>query len=106
MPIVTGFVVQADGLPHIDKDPDASLTYTWDWNAWLAQRQQTGIASAQILADAGVTLVGVAFLSFGYVTQLVEGGTVFNSYKLVCRIISLPDQLVDDRTIVLDIKER
>ena len=100
-----GYVYKSDGFPHIDKDPNAILTYAWDWTDWLAQEGATSIQSAVITADAGVTKVGSAVIAGGVVSQTISGGTVGTSYKLVCRVTTTSN-LVDDRTIILDVVEK
>lgn len=99
------FVLRADGYPHIDKDPNATLNYTWDWKDWLVSAGGPTIVTAVVTADAGVTVSGAASIAAGLVTQILTGGTAGISYIATCRITT-SDALVDDRSIVLDVLAR
>lgn len=99
------FSTHADGFPHIDKDPDATLNYTWDYTRWLVRAGAPTILTAVITPESGITLVGSATIVAGLVTQTIAGGTAGESYKAVCRITT-SNGLTDDRTIVLDVRAR
>ena len=98
------FITGSDGYPHIDKDPDSQINYTWDWTAWMTRSGSTSISNATITPDAGLTLVGSPIIVSGLVTGVLSGGTLGNSYKVRCRI-NTNDGLIEDRTIVVDMKE-
>lgn len=99
------YIVQADGFPHIDKDSDAKLNYSWNWADWLVSAGSASIQSAVITADTGITVVGGATIQNGIVSQILSGGTVGVSYKVACKVTS-NDGLIDERTVVIDVKER
>jgi hypothetical protein len=98
------FIIGSDGYPHIDKDPNAQINYTWDWTSWLTRSGSTSISTTSVTPDTGITVVGSPAISSGLVTAVVSGGTLNGSYKLVCRI-NTNDGLIDERTIVVDVKE-
>mgnify|MGYP001013562374 CR=1 FL=1 len=98
------FIIKSDGYPHIDKDPGAKLPYTWDWTVWLANMGSASIDDATITAT-GLTVHGVAQINGGLVSQVISGGTAGTSYPVTCRV-QTNDGLIDDRTIVIDVKER
>lgn len=101
------FIVNiVDGFPHIDKSPGAELTYTLDWVDWLSNRNQSGLASAVVTPDSGLTMTGAAQIAGSKVTALLKAGLIYGSYKAAYRIVSSPDGLIDYRTIVIDIKQR
>jgi hypothetical protein len=107
MTSTTGFFYQSDGLAHIRKDPTSRLPYSWDWTGWLAKAGGGVIVSASIVADPGVVLIGIADFTTntGKVTQVVSGGVPGMSYKLVCGITT-DSGLYEERTIVLDVRDR
>jgi hypothetical protein len=99
------FVVHADGFGHIDKAPAADLKYTWDLTRWLAKTGNPTIASAAVVADVGITVSGAAAIAGPYVTQLITGGTLGESYKATLHFTTSDGQ-DDYRTIVLDVRAR
>lgn len=102
---MSDYITRADGFAHIEKDPDASITYTQDWTAWMAKCGVTTISSCTVVADNGLTLVGALTVSAGLVAQRISGGTAGRSYKVRWRPVFNTGES-DDRTIVLDVKDR
>ena len=86
------------------KDPAARLPYTWDWTPWLAEISDT-IDIATVAVPDGLTAVDPPVVDGGFVTQRVEGGTLDETYTLVCRITTVGG-LIDERHIDLTIVER
>ena len=99
------YVIKSDGFPHKTADPNSKKLYGWDWTNWLAQQGATSILSAVITVDTGLTLVGVAGVAGGLVTQVIQvAGAAGSSLKAVCRVTTTSG-IIDDRTIVLDVAE-
>jgi hypothetical protein len=86
------------------KDPAARLPYTWDWTPWLAEISDT-IDSATVAVPDGLTAVGERIVDGGFVTQKVEGGTIDDTYRMVCQIATTGG-LIDERSIYLTISNR
>lgn len=86
------------------KDPSALLEYTWDWALWLADVDDS-ISSATVTVPDGLTADGAAIVGDVLVTQRVSGGTVDETYTLVCQITTTGG-LVDERSIYLTIANR
>lgn len=83
------------------KDPSARLDYTWDWRPWLAAINDT-VSTATVFVPEGLTAVDATVIDDGLVTRRVEGGTVGETYKMVCRITTTGG-LIDEKTIHLTI---
>jgi len=99
------FVIESDGYPHITKDPDAKMPYTWDWSAWLSKVGSASISSAIVSVPTGLTSYGAVSIVGGMVSQIILGGTVGQSYSVSCKVTT-NDGLIDQRTIVIDVAER
>ena len=104
--MTTGYVIKSDGFPHIDKDPQAITPFSVDWTAWMAQKGAVALASATVTPDAGLTKVGSSSIVGGVVTQTLSGGVAGTSYKVVFHIVVVANVLEDERTIIIDVKER
>ncbi|MEV6014775.1 hypothetical protein [Streptomyces sp. NPDC051997] len=86
------------------KDPSARLDYTWDWAAWLADVADT-ISSATVTTPDGLTADGAPVVGDVLVTQQISGGTVDETYTVVCQITTVGGR-VDERSIYLTINNR
>lgn len=86
------------------KDPAARLDYTWEWSEWLADIADT-IGSATVTVPDGLTAVGVPVVDGTAVTQRVSGGTLDDSYTMVCQVTTAGG-LIDERSIYLTIIDR
>ena len=86
------------------KDPAARLDYTWDWSEWLAEVADT-ISSATVTMPAGLTAAGAPTVDDGAVTQRVSGGTLDDTYRMVCQITTAGG-LIDERSIYLTINNQ
>jgi len=100
--MTTSFVVNADGWPVIDKDPDAVLEYTLDWTDWLADVSDT-------ITSASVTVNGVTKASDSNttvkVTAWISGGTVGQMPSATYLIVTAGGR-TDERTIYFNIRQR
>lgn len=94
----------ADDDSSYIKDPAARLPYTWNWTPWLAEISDT-IDIATVAVPDGLTAVDAPVVDGGFVTQRVEGGTLDEAYRMVCRITTVGG-LIDERHIDLTIVER
>lgn len=87
------------------KDPDALLDFSWNWEPYLTQMNDT-IASVEFIAEDGITIdavaTGVGFLNY-ITTVWLEGGTLGEDYNVVHRITTT-DGRVDDRTMTIQIR--
>ncbi len=89
------------------KDPNAVLDYRLDWGGWLVPGES--IISAVWTVDSLSGVVVVASSLAGTVaTVWLSGGLVGQLARITCRIEtdSSPVHRVDDRTLLLEIKER
>lgn len=86
------------------KDPAARLDYTWGWSDWLAAVSDT-ISSGTVTLPDGLTAVGAPVVDDITVTQRVEGGTLDDTYRMVCQITTVGG-LIDERSIYLTISDR
>lgn len=87
--------------PTIDKDPDAVLDYSWNWEGWL---NGDTISSRTITADSGITVDSSQVVG-DVVTAILSGGTVGKTHRVRCRIVTAAG-LTEDRSIFLRIVER
>lgn len=99
---MTSFIVNADGWPVIDKDPDAALDYTIDWTAWLADVSDS--ISTKTVTGNGVT-IDTSSNTSNTVTAMVSGGVVGQMPSITVHIVTSGGR-EDDRTIYFNIKER
>jgi hypothetical protein len=86
------------------KDPSALLDYTWDWSEWLAEVTDT-ISSATVTVPDGLTRDGAPTVGDTAVTQRVSGGTLDDTYTMVCQITTAGG-LIDERSIYLTIRDQ
>ena len=84
------------------KDPAAKLDYKFDWTAYLTDISDT-IASVQFEADPSLTTSNPTFTT-NTATVWVAGGVVDSQVTVTCRITTAAGR-IDDRTILLKIKE-
>lgn len=79
------------------KDPDATLDYTLDWSEWMVSGDE--ITDADFIVPAGLTKV-VESNDTTKTTVWLSGGTVGQSYSIVCRITTSGGR-IDDRTFTI-----
>lgn len=85
------------------KDPAAVLDYDWDWTSWLTAASDT-IASHTVTAPAGLT-VEADEENDGIVTGWLSGGSLDESYDVVCQIVTTGGR-TDERTITIVIRNQ
>jgi hypothetical protein len=86
------------------KDPSACLDYSWDWTDWLTGIGDT-ISSATVTVPDGLTAAGDKAVADAVITQFVSGGTIGETYTLVCQITTSGGR-IDERSIYLIISNR
>lgn len=87
--------------PWIEKDPDASLDYEFDWSAWLGE---DNISSAVVQVSDGLTL-GSNSSTNTKVTVWLSGGSKGKTYTVTCRILTTGGR-TDDRSFRVKVMER
>ena len=86
------------------KDPDAVLDFKFDWAGWLASGET--ISARTITPDAGITVDSSSITDTSTtVTVWLSGGTVSQSYKVTCQIVTSASR-TDERTMIVRIRER
>ncbi|NIQ10461.1 MAG: hypothetical protein GWO10_16315 [candidate division Zixibacteria bacterium] len=86
------------------KDPNAYLDYKWDWDSWLASLEI--ISTATFVLSSGLTVGTYDITDAGKsVTAWISGGTDTSAEEATCRITTDAGR-IDDRTIILEIRER
>lgn len=85
-----------------DKDPSASLPWTFRWVNWLAGDTISG--TPVVTVDTGLTLVSQSNTTSDVVVKL-SGGTLGVTYRVACRITTAAGS-VDERTIGIRITDR
>lgn len=105
---MTTFVIDSLGRPLIDKDPDATLDFSFDWGDWLDVVSDSIVSANVTTTDADVTIEDFDVLGGSIVRVWVSGGTVGTTVPILCRITtaSSPIARIDDRTMYLKIVER
>lgn len=89
----------------LQKDPDAELTYQFDWSAWLGSAEIATSTFTLTGADADLTKDNPSIVTGNQKTQVrLLGGTAGLTYLLTNRITTneSPAQ-TDDRTIRIKI---
>ena len=84
------------------KDPDAVLDFSFDWTTWLDVAET--IDDYTIDADTGITVDSDGEVD-GVVTVWLSGGTAGLTYAVRCEI-DTTDSRTDERTIMIQVKER
>lgn len=100
--MTTSFVVNSDGWPVIDKDPDAVLDYSIDWADWLADVSDT-ISSHSVTVN-GMTK-NTSTNTTTKVTAWLQGGAAAQMPSATYQIVTAGGR-TDERTIYFNIKER
>jgi hypothetical protein len=98
------FVVSGSGRATIQKDPDAVLDYTWDWTDYMAALSGDTIIGANIIADAGLTVVSSSVVG-ATVIAYIGGGVSGQIYRVTCRITTLGLR-TDDRSFYIRVLDR
>jgi hypothetical protein len=106
--MTTGFQIINQTL-WIDKDPQAQLTYTFDWSEWLdpGDTIATSAYSLQVRANDPEPLVnvedGVTNDTSTYIT--LNGGQVDKNYVVTCQISTIGG-LIDRRSFRVKVINR
>lgn len=91
--------------PTIEKDPDATLDYLFDWTQYLAPITDT-ITDAEFIVDTPLVLDRQELDPDGKIAVAwISGGTVGETHRVTCRITTAEGR-IDDRSIFLKIKEK
>ena len=81
-------------------DPDAALSYSFDWTDWLAVG--AGIASFEIIADEDDITIGDFAEDDGVVSVILSGVAAGARVPVTCRITTDEGSpQTDDRTIYM-----
>lgn len=91
------------GKSTIQKDPAATLDYTFDWSDYLALIADT-IASVTFTVAGGVALTTQSNTTTA-ATAWISGGVTGVPASVACRITTSSGR-TDERTIYLKIKDR
>ena len=103
-------------LTEFVKDPQAVLDYKFDFKPlthvvygaasdYLATAET--IVSAVVTGETGITIDSSSITdSSTSVTAWISGGTVGESYKVTCHIHTSVGSRVDDRTIIIRVRQR
>lgn len=106
--MTTGFQI-TNGLLGIDKDPEAVLTYTFDWSQWLVNSDiiSNVVYTLHVRANDPQPLVklddGIINNSSTYIK--LSGGQVDRTYVVSCTVTTA-DGLIDRRNFRVMIKNR
>lgn len=103
-----GFVVTNTGL-EIDKDPEASLTYTFDWSEWVESGDTVATVEYDVAARRNdptpPTLEGSG-VSGDYKTFVTLSGGQTNKTYIVTAKVTTSDGLIDRRNFRLNVVNR
>ena len=110
--MTTTYRAQPDGIPIIDKSPNAVLDYPFNWAAaapigpWLDLAAGETIVSKTIVATAGITVQSSPISPGGtVVTNWLAGGTLGTIYTVTCQIVSSAGR-TDERSIKVNVVKR
>ena len=105
--MTSGFKTQANGLT-ISKDPQAELTYSFDWQEWLTGGDQIIQAeySAQVRANDPQPIQIESFGLAGTKTYVtLSSGQLNKSYTITAKVTTAQG-LVDRRNFIVRIENR
>jgi hypothetical protein len=87
----------------IKKDPDATLDYAFDWSEWLGTDT---IGSYEVSIQPGLTIANhYSDPTEKKVIIWLSGGTIGDSYNLLCRVRSVLGR-TDDRSIAIVVESK
>ena len=84
------------------KDPDAKLTYGFDWSDWLALDET--ISASSWIVPSGLSQSGTE-MNATSTAIVLSGGSVETSYIVTNRIVTASG-LQEDRSFILKVIER
>ena len=85
----------------VTQDENELLDYEVDWSAFLNPGDT--IATATFTGQTGITLTNISYTTTT-ATVWVSGGTVNNSYTVVCDIVTAQGRKAE-RTLIFQIKQ-
>ena len=104
----TGFEYRNNQLT-IDKDPEASLTYTLDWSEWLEVNDIISMAEFSIQArsnDPAPLINADSGIVDGTKTYInVEGGQLYKLYTVSVKVTT-SNGLIDKRNFKVNVMHR
>lgn len=104
----SGFNLTNSGL-EIDKDPTATLTYTFDWSSWLEGNDTISSTSYTVAARRNdptpVQIVSQGVLANTSTYVELSGGQDNKTYIVSCSVTT-QDGITDSRTFRLNVKTR
>ena len=107
----------SDGIQWLEKDPDAQLDFMFDWagqehgnwsDDWLQPGEVISSHTIEMPANADGDLIldsDAPIQDQKAVIVWLSGGTVCESYDIVCRIVTNLSR-TDDRTMRIKVRER
>lgn len=90
------------------KDPNATLPYTVDWTAWLANEGDTALSATWTVPTGLTESIDPRHgrtLDAGKATIWLSGGTEGQTYLVTCHLITAGGR-EDDRTLPVRIRNR
>lgn len=91
--------------PVFTKAPTARSRYTFDWSDWLIDRGQT-IASRVTTIPSGLTRYGTDSTTDYTTTFMITGGQAGRDYEVVDTITTVPDGMIEPRTIIIRVRKK
>ena len=104
----SGFVVTNTGL-EIDKDPEAQLSYTFDWSNWVETGDTISTVEYTVAArrnDPTPPTIDTSGTSGDYKTFVTLSGGQVNKTYIVTAKVTTADGLVDRRNFRLNVLNR
>jgi hypothetical protein len=87
----------------VAKDPDAVLTWQWDWSDWLGTGDS--ISTHLVTEASGITVDSSSINGTDKVDVTLSGGSAGSSYTVAVKITTVAG-LVDERTVTFEVGER
>ncbi|MBS0453955.1 MAG: hypothetical protein JSS14_21855 [Proteobacteria bacterium] len=101
------YTYKSNGRAVIEKDPNATLDYAFNWGAYLADVTDT-LIDAEFIVDPSLTIESSSFdttTATAWISGGVAPATGPNELRVTCRITTTEGR-IDDRSIFLKIIER
>lgn len=102
-----GFLQTNTGL-EIDKDPQAELTYTFDWNNWLETGDGVSTVEYSVVArrnDSSAITIESSGVNGTKTYAVLSGGQADKVYTVTAKVTT-NDGLVDRRAFRINVKNR
>lgn len=89
----------------VNKDPQATLDYTWDWTEYLTAISDT-ISTASITVDSGIVVQTQTITGNNRkVVAFISGGELGRQHVATCKIVTTGGR-TDERSIYFNIVNR